>query len=58
MRLLAGAGGDREWWVFTSGRVGHLRVPLTPEEAAALPPGGPPEHDAGDTGPERPRTRL
>jgi len=58
VRLLAGVGGEREWWVFTEGRVGHLRVALTPEEVDALPEGGPPVHDAGETGPERARTRL
>ena len=57
VRLLAGVGGDREWWIFRDGpAVGHLRVPLTPEEAAQLPPGCA-VADAGDTGPERPRSR-
>lgn len=57
MRLLAGVGGDREWWIFRDAAgVGHLRVPLTVEEAAQLPPGCA-VADAGDTGPERPRTR-
>ena len=54
--LLRGVGGDREWWIFnTRARVGHLRVAITPDENAALPPGCA-IHDAGESGPERPRT--
>lgn len=57
VRLLAEVGGDREWWIFRpEAGVGHLRVNLTPDEVAQLAPGcaiG----DAGDTGPERRRTR-
>lgn len=55
VKALRGVGGDREWWI-EERRVGHLRVAVTPEEAAALPCGVA-EHDAGDSGPERPRTR-
>jgi hypothetical protein len=56
-RLLSGVGGDREWWIFnpTAG-VGHLRVNVTPEEFAMIPPGCA-LMDAGDTGPERSRSR-
>jgi hypothetical protein len=57
VRALAGVGGDREWWIFSRQRVGHLRVAITPDEHDAMPTGCP-VHDAGDTGPERPRTRL
>lgn len=55
--LLRGVGGDREWWIFNrQARVGHLRIAITTEEYAALPPGCA-IHDAGESGPERPRTR-
>lgn len=56
VKALRGVGGDAEWWLFSSARVGHLRVPLTAAEAAQLPPGVA-VSDAGDTGPRRPRTR-
>lgn len=55
---LAGVGNAREWWVWRPAlKVGHLRVGLTDDEAAALTC----ElvvADAGDSGPERPRTLL
>ena len=55
VRCLRGVGGDREWWIWNAqARVGHLRVAVTPEENAQLPPGLA-EHDAGPSGPERPR---
>lgn len=57
VRALAGVGGDREWWYWSPGRVGHLRVPLTPDEAEQLPPWAGPIDDAGEAGTERPRTR-
>ena len=54
--LLAGVGGDREWWWWNpTARVGHLRVGLTAAEAA-LVPAGPAPYDAGESGPERRRT--
>jgi hypothetical protein len=56
VRLLTGVGGESEWWLFSVARVGQLRVPVTGEESAQIPPGcvvG----DAGETGPQRPRTR-
>lgn len=57
MRLLAGVGGDVEWWLWNpTARVGHLRVAVTEAEYAAMPPGcvvG----DAGPAGPMRRRTR-
>jgi hypothetical protein len=62
VRALAGVGGDREWWIWRSneatgaGWVGHLRVPITPAEAAMVPEGIV-EMDAGETGPERERSR-
>lgn len=59
VRCLRGVGGDTEWWIWNGagygGAVGHLRVPLTVAEAALLPPGCA-EHDAGETGPQRPRS--
>lgn len=56
VRLLTGVGGESEWWLFTGARVGHLRVPVTGEENAQIPPGCV-TSDAGETGPQRPRTR-
>lgn len=56
VRELAGVGGDREWWFYNPrAMVGHLRVPVTPAEFLAIPPGLA-TSDAGDAGPERPRT--
>ena len=55
VKALRGVGGDREWWLW-NGRFGHLRVPVTPGENAAFPCGVA-AHDAGESGPERPRTR-
>lgn len=56
VRLLLGVGGDREWWLWSpEARVGHLRVAVTPEEFERIPPGCA-LHDAGDSGPERPRS--
>ncbi len=53
--LLRDVGGDREWWLWNPrARVGHLRVALTPAEFAQVPPGSA-RHDAGPSGPERPR---
>jgi hypothetical protein len=55
--LLAGVGGDREWWIWNpQAQVGHLRVQVTPGEHALIP-AGMAEHDAGPAGPERRRTR-
>jgi hypothetical protein len=59
VRCLRGVGGEREWWFLNDAGpvpVGHLRVGLTAEETAGLAPGTA-EHDAGESGPERPRTR-
>jgi len=56
LRSLRGVGGDAEWWVWNpTARVGHLRVPVTPEEFALMPPGEA-RDDAGETGPRRPRS--
>lgn len=57
---LADVGGPHEWWVYGlmlngPAIVGHLRVPLTPAEVARVPPGLV-TADAGETGPQRPRT--
>jgi hypothetical protein len=56
VRLLAGVGNDREWWIWRpTAKFGHLRVGLTPAEVASLAE-MPAEHDAGPSGPERRRT--
>lgn len=56
--LPGGVGGDREWWIWNdTAKVGHLRVGVTDDEHAAMPIGCA-IHDAGDSGPERHRTRL
>jgi len=59
IRLLRGVGGDREWWAYAvgprAGLVGYLRVSLTADEYALVPPGVV-TSDAGDAGPERPRS--
>lgn len=60
IKLLAGVGGDREWWIYACGSgspVGYLRVPVTPAEYELVPPGCV-TTDAGETGPQRPRTYL
>jgi len=59
--LLRGVGAaDREWWIWNqnaaSPYIGHLRIPVTAQEAARIPPGCA-VHDAGDSGPQRPRRR-
>lgn len=57
VRLLAGVGGDVEWWFYNAAAyIGHLRVAVTPEEFARVPPGCA-IADAGESGPPRPRTR-
>lgn len=56
VEAIAGVGGTREWWYWNpTARVGHLRIGVTDEENAGLP-AGLPVHDAGESGPERPRT--
>lgn len=55
VEALRGVGGSHEWWIFTPARIGHLRVPVTDDEIALIPPGMALD-DAGDSGPERPRT--
>jgi hypothetical protein len=55
--LLKGVGGDREWWWFNpAALVGHFRVGVTEAELATMPPGQAVD-DAGETGPERKRSR-
>jgi hypothetical protein len=55
--LLAGVGGDREWWIWNPRQlVGHLRVALTEQEFAVCPPGVA-VADAGPSGPQRRRRR-
>lgn len=57
VRCLVGVGGDREWWWFNPvALVGHLRVGVTDAENDLLPAGIAVD-DAGETGPERKRTR-
>lgn len=52
---LRGVGGDREWWFWNPrAAVGHLRVAVTPQEYALVPPGCA-LSDVGQTGPERRR---
>jgi hypothetical protein len=58
---LRDVGGEREWWIHSlmlnaPAVVGHLRVPVTAEEYALVPPDIV-TTDAGETGPERERTR-
>lgn len=56
--LLDGVGNEREWWYWNpTAAVGHLRVGLTDEEVPLLPQ-SPAENDAGESGPERRRTRF
>lgn len=55
VRALRGVGGDREWWIFTPNRIGHLRVPVTEQEWQDIPCGVV-VSDAGESGPERART--
>ncbi|MFE9099771.1 hypothetical protein [Actinomadura geliboluensis] len=56
VRLLTGVGApDREWWIWVPALVGHLRVPVTKDEYAQMPPGCV-VADAGESGPRRPRT--
>lgn len=63
VEALRGVGGDHEWWIMrgpdvsASGiTVGHLRVPVTDGEYLLVPLGIV-TTDAGDSGPQRPRTR-
>jgi hypothetical protein len=56
VKLLRGVGGDREWWLWNPGAlIGHLRVAVTDAEHESMPAGCA-VHDAGESGPERPRT--
>lgn len=59
IRLLDGVGkNDGEWWLYSEGRIGHLRVGITAEEAKIIwPDGSPPlaTIDAGESGPYRNR---
>lgn len=58
VRLLAGVGGQVEWWWWNPVvRVGHLRVALTVAENAEVAPGCV-VADAGESGPQRPRTTV
>ncbi len=62
IRLLEGVGrDDGEWWLFSEGRVGHLRVGITENELESIWPDQDPPLatvDAGESGPYRMRTRL
>ncbi len=62
IRLLDGVGrDDGEWWVFSEGRVGHLRVGITKAELEVIWPDGDAPLatvDAGEHGPYRMRTRV
>ena len=57
VKALAGVGGDHEWWYWSRGHIGHLRVPVTAEEAERIP-SGLVSMDAGPEGVRRPRTVL
>jgi hypothetical protein len=58
IRLLRGVGGGREWWHWNAETlIGHLRVGITDEENAAIPWCSGVPGDAGESGPERERTR-
>ena len=55
--LLAGVGGETEWWFWNpAAHVGHYRVAVTGEEYAAVPPGLA-ISDAGPSGPAQSRRR-
>jgi hypothetical protein len=58
IRVLRGAGGEREWWYWNRATlIGHLRIGLTDAEFTALPQhAGGVLDDAGESGPERKRT--
>jgi hypothetical protein len=54
---LRGVGSDDEWWYWNPElRIGHVRVGLTPAEAATLTP-RPVFDDAGESGPLRKRRK-
>lgn len=55
VKALRGVGGDREWWIFSERRIGHLRVPVTQDERRLVPVGVV-VAAAGKSGPERKRT--
>jgi hypothetical protein len=56
VRLLRGVGDDVEWWIWNPATlIRHLRVALTSDEYARVPPGCA-IADAGESGPPRPRT--
>jgi hypothetical protein len=55
IKALRDVGGDVEWWIFSGARIGHLRVPVIDAEFDLLPPGLA-VSDAGESGPQRPRT--
>ena len=57
IKLLRGVGGETEWWYWNPGAlIGHLRVGVTEIEFESMPPGQAID-DAGESGPERRRTR-
>jgi hypothetical protein len=58
IKLLRGVGDpSREWWIWNpTALVGHLRVPVTPQEYELVPPGCV-VADAGETGPLRERCK-
>lgn len=55
--FLSGVGGEREWWYWNPvAMIGHLRIGVTDEEYAVMPPCEAVD-DAGETGLERLRFR-
>lgn len=59
VKALRGVGGQREWWIWNQAAlIGHLRIGVTDAEFEVMPepPGGVLD-DAGESGPERKRTR-
>ena len=62
IHLLHGVGrDDGEWWIYSEGRIGHLRVGITKNELESIWPDGDAPlalADAGEHGPFRMRARV
>jgi hypothetical protein len=61
IKILDGVGGDTQWWTYGTGPgqelVGYYRVPVL-ETEHAMCPAGIVVADAGEAGPQTPRTYL